>query len=787
MKTIIRNFLSVLRRFKMAAILNLLGLSVAFAAFMFIMMQVGYEMNYNASHSNRDRIMRLEIAQDGKTFQAVINRPMAESIAKNSPHVLKFGLSNPWDGKRRYTVKNDKGESEFYFHAVRVSVEFPEVFDFEILDGTAQSILDPGKILIPESLAKAHFSMTSPVGEQLFFEGGNYTVGGVYRDFPKNDALTNSIYYKIPDDENTHNWGNWNYHIYYLLDDPSSAGIMLDHFTDYLDHESMGFSSREAMLEALSRGAARFTPLSDLYYTNDVTYDTGEHGSKGTTWLLIAIAFVIILIAGINFTNFSTALTPMRIKSINTQKVLGSSNRSLRAALIAEAVGMSLLSFAVALMIVFLSKGTFLERFISSGISIRENINLVLFTGGLSVFSGILAGLYPAFYITSFNPAIVLKGSFGLSPKGKRMRSVLLGFQFIASIALVIGASFIYLQNRYMMRSQFGYDKDRLIVTTCSSKILNARETFVNELKSFGGIEEVGFSDVELSIFDDYMGWGREFNGTDISFKCLPVRPGFLKTIGIEVLEGRDFTEADPLKERGAFIFNQTAKEMYGLELGATLGQEGEIIGFMPDIKFSTLRNLVEPMCFYVWGTNNWGFTQPNAYIRIAAGTDVEKAIRHVHEAQEKFDSYKQDVRYFDEYIQAAYVKERNLSSLITLFSIIAILISVVGVFGLVVFESGHKRKEIGVRRVFGASIRDILVLFNRTYIKLLIICCILAMPLSYYLISRWLAGFAYKTPMFWWVFVCAFLCVSLITLLTVTFQNWRAANENPVNCLRNE
>ncbi|HNY24723.1 MAG TPA: ABC transporter permease, partial [Bacteroidales bacterium] len=288
-------------------------------------------------------------------------------------------------------------------------------------------------------------------------------------------------------------------------------------------------------------------------------------------------------------------------------------------------------------------------------------------------------------------------------------------------------------------------------------------------------------------IFDDYMGWGREFNGTDISFKCLPVRPGFLKTIGIEVLEGRDFTEADPLKERGAFIFNQTAKEMYGLELGATLGQEGEIIGFMPDIKFSTFRNLVEPMCFYVWGTNNWGFTQPNAYIRIAAGTDVEKAIRHVHEAQEKFDSYKQDVRYFDEYIQAAYVKERNLSSLITLFSIIAILISVVGVFGLVVFESGHKRKEIGVRRVFGASIRDILVLFNRTYIKLLIICCILAMPLSYYLISRWLAGFAYKTPMFWWVFVCAFLCVSLITLLTVTFQNWRAANENPVNCLRNE
>ena len=192
------------------------------------------------------------------------------------------------------------------------------------------------------------------------------------------------------------------------------------------------------MIEAFSRGAARFTPLSDLYYTNDVTYDTGEHGSKGTTWLLIAIAFVIILIAGINFTNFSTALTPMRIKSINTQKVLGSSNRSLRAALIAEAVGMSLLSFAVALMIVFLSKGTFLERFISSGISIRENINLVLFTGGLSVFSGILAGLYPAFYITSFNPAIVLKGSFGLSPKGKRMRSVLLGFHLLLEAGLFI-------------------------------------------------------------------------------------------------------------------------------------------------------------------------------------------------------------------------------------------------------------------------------------------------------------------------------------------------------------
>lgn len=621
----------------------------------------------------------------------------------------------------------------------------------------------------------------------FFFEGGNCTIGGVYRDFPKNDVLSNAIYYKISDDENIQNTGNWNYHIYYLLDEPSSAGKILENFMDYMDHESMGFPTREAMLEAYSRGAARLTPLPDLYYTNDVTYDTGEHGSRGTTWLLIAIAFVIILIAGINFTNFSTALAPMRIKSINTQKVLGSSNRSLRAALIAEAVSMSLLSFAVSLIIVFLSKGTFLETIISSGISIKENLNLVISTGALSIVAGILAGLYPAFYMTSFNPAMVLKGSFGLSPKGKKMRSILLGFQFVASIALVIGASFIYLQNRYMMRSPLGYDKDQLIVTTCTPRVLNSRDAFVNELKSFGGIEEVGFSDMELSILDDYMGWGREYKEADINFKCIPVLPGFLKTIGIEVMEGRDFTEADQLPEQGVFIFNQTAKKMFGLELGATLGMDGEVIGFIEDFKFSTFRNEVEPMCFFVWGTRNWGARQPNAYIRIAAGTDVRGAIEHIQKTIGKFDSYKQDVRYFDEYIQTAYVKERNLSSLITLFSIIAILISLVGVFGLVVFESGHKRKEIGVRRVFGATIQDILISFNRTYIKLLFICCILAIPISYYLINRWLAGFAYKTPMYWWVFVCAFLGVCLITLLTVTFQNWRAANENPVNCLRNE
>lgn len=408
----------------------------------------------------------------------------------------------------------------------------------------------------------------------------------------------------------------------------------------------------------------------------------------------------------------------------------------------------------------------------------------------IALLTGLLAGLYPAHYMTSFPPALALKGSFGLSLKGRQLRNVLISVQFIASFTLIIGASFMYLQNYYMQHAPLGYDKDEVIVTNLNATINKSRDALTNQLKAFSGIEEVTYAESLLSSSDQYMGWGRNYRGDNIWYQCLPVDYSFLKVLGVKIVEGRDFRAEDANTRHGAYIFNEKARDAYNLELGSMI-DSAIIVGFMPDVKVASFRTEVVPMAFYIWGTlNDWGtYAQPNyAYIKIKAGSDMRAAISHVRSSLAQFDpEYPFNVRFFDEVMQRLYEKETSLSSLITLFSLIAIFISMVGVFGLVVFDSEYRKKEIGLRKVLGSTTREILILFNKTYVRILCLCFVLAAPMAWYAVYEWLQNFAYRTPMYWWVYLIAFVIVGVTTICTVTFQNWRAANDNPVNSIKTE
>ena len=254
--------------------------------------------------------------------------------------------------------------------------------------------------------------------------------------------------------------------------------------------------------------------------------------------------------------------------------------------------------------------------------------------------------------------------------------------------------------------------------------------------------------------------------------------------MGIEVVEGRDFRQEDTNTKWGAYVFNEAARKKYNLEL---LGMEGGIIGFIPDIKFASFRTAIEPMAFYVPGTE-WDFHPKYAYIKLKAGTDMRAAISHIRTTLAGFDAeFPFEIRFYDEVLQRLYERETALSTLISLFTLLAIFISIVGVFGLVVFDSECRRKEIGIRKVFGASVTGIIVMFNKAYFRILLICFVLAAPLAWYAVNRWLENFAYKTPLYWWVYLLAFVAVGIITVATVTFQNWRVANDNPVNAIKKE
>ncbi|MDL2265937.1 ABC transporter permease [Parabacteroides sp. OttesenSCG-928-G07] len=785
MTTILRNLLSILRRFKMATLLNILGLSVAFAAFIIIMAQIDYDRSFDKFHPDYDKIFRVEITNASAT-QAIVNRPLSELLFASSPHILSGTITNAFGNNLFFSVDNNGTRHSYEEDMLMVSPSYTDVFTFDMVEGTADALKNPGNVLIPLSLSQKLFGDQSAIGQMLLGRGGSLTVGGVYHDFPKNSLVKNYMFFPLPENLNKNNWNNWNYHAYIRVDDAANVPFLFDNFKQNFDPTVLsnggeGFSWEKAGMDI------GFTALPDVHYVTDVLYDSAPKASKQTLIVLFAIAIIIVLIAGINFTNFSTALTPMRIKSINTQKVLGGDQKTIRTSLVLEAILISLVSYLIGLGIIALFNKTSLIALVDAEVSFSAQPVISIGTALLALFTGLLAGLYPAYYMTSFPPALVLKGSFGVSPKGRKMRNTLISVQFIASFALIIGAGFMYLQNYYMQHAPLGYDKDELIVTNINNKINESREAFSNQLKTFAGVEDVTYAEPLLSSSDQYMSWGRDYKGEQINYQCLPVDHSFLKVMNVDIVEGRDFRREDANTKAGAYIFNEKAREMYNLELGAMI-DSAEIVGFMPDVKFASFRTEVVPMAFYLWGTQNWGSSPNYAYIKVKAGSDMRSAMTHVRATLTQFDAeYPFNVRFFDNVLQQLYEKENSLSSLITLFSIIAIFISIVGVFGLVVFDSEYRRKEIGVRKVLGSTTQQILILFNKTYIRILCLCFVLAAPLAYYMVVSWLENFAYKTPLYWWVFLGAFAIVAIVTIATVTFQNYWTANENPVNSIKTE
>lgn len=772
MKTIIRNFLSIFRRFKMATLLNLLGLSVAFAAFIIIMIQVSYSVRFDSTIPEVNNIYRINLEHNGKQIAAT-PRPVGEGFASYSPHVKGIAITNAMYATvfdRFFTVEADSLQQTYAEKMMETTPGYVDLFKPEMIEGNAESLYDPEKVLIPQSIAQRLFKGKPAVGKRIQNEDFVFTVGGVYKDFPKNSSLHNFILAPLAGEPH---WA-LNYETYISIDSSQDADALL---AEYI-------TTIEPMFKSFGFDDARFflTPMKDLHFATTIEFDTVEKTSMAKLWVLISVALVILIIAAINFTNYSIALTPLRIKSVNTQKVMGASGQKLRNSLVVEAILISFLSFILALFLVHLLSLTRITALLSSDLILQDNILLVSIIGLVALLTGLFAGIYPALYATSFAPAVVLKGSFGLSPRGRRLRSSLVGTQFVVSFFLIVAAIFMYIQMHYIQNRYPGYDRDQIIAVTTNKQFAEQYELFAKELQTLPGIEAVGYSESLLASRDFYSSTQVNHNGTSIMFQAMGVDVDFMQTINIPLLEGRYFNKSDMQAEGELFIIlNERARKDYGLQLGEKL--DGlTIIGFMPDINYSSLRREIEPLGFYLNPYRRF------AYIRVKEGTDTYSAMASVEKTLHRLcPGFPFDIRLMDDVSKSTYTGENNLMLLITLFSVLAILLSMVGVFGLVIFESEYKRKEIGIRKVLGSTTKQILEMLNKQYVYLLAICFIIAMPLSWYAISLWLQSFAYKTPMYWWVFALAFLLVATLTSATVTFQSWRVANANPVDSIKTE
>ena len=777
----LRNLLHVIRNFKAAFILNLLGLAVAFTAFMMIMMQVRHEQTFDRCYDGADRIVRLDVRVDGDG-QAIVNRPLARMFAQSSPEIEASCLMQAVSGTQFLQIERNGVWQGYSLDYWDVSPGITEVFGFDMIEGDRKALETPHSAIISESMARRLFGNESAVGK-LIGRDNQMTVTGVYRDFPRNATIRNILYTSMNPKENYDNWGNWNYYCFLKLSESANPEDIIENFRESNPDMDTGNSlwAGNGLVELL------LDPLPELHFKSAGAFDGTPKASRGTVNALIAVGFIILLIAGINFTNFSTALAPMRIKGINTRKVLGSSNLAIRCGIIAEVILVSAVAFLLSVLMLRLAGMSPLSSLLDCDMSLRLNTGIILACAAAAVILGTLSALYPAFYMTSLPPALVLKGSFGLSASGRRLRTVLVEVQFTASFALVIAASFIWLQNRHMLKTPLGFDKDQLIVTDINENISKSGDAFKEDIRKIAGVENVSFSSFTLAAGDFYMTWGREFRGEQISFACLPVDHDFLNTMGISVTEGRNFSAEDEMKENGTYIFNETARRQYDMHAGEDIYGD-EIAGFIPDINFASMRQSITPMAFYMFGKEHWGNPFQAAYIRVSAGSDLRAVRKAVEDCLRSFDpEYPFNVRFYDSILEDTYQKEQRTGSLITLFSLVAIFISIVGVFSLVVFDCEYRRKETAVRKVLGSTGGEIIGMFCRSYLTILAICFVIGAPVAWLAVDKWLESFAYRSPLHWWVFPASFAAVAAVTLLTVIWQSWRTANENPVKNLRSE
>ena len=703
-----------------------------------------------------------------------------------------------------YTRRND-APVKMHLDLMQYSAGGLRALNFEAIEGSLDELSKPATIAISESSAKKYelkigdsISWSDPQGEK-----GAREIVSIYKDFPENSDLgmVNAVY--DMKDNYIDNRSEWSFPYCVKLQNASqkeefekeSKSILLDYFKKLYDGAGETLSD-EDIDEINNEFNIKLIPLSELFYTKELDGKQGRTGNLTTDMTLLAVAVLIILIALINFINFFFALVPARLRSVNTYKIFGVSRTSLIFNFIFESVGLVAIALALAASIVILLLRTSVAGILTSSAVFGDNVPVLAMTVGAAVLTAVLGSIYPAFYITSFQPALVLKGSFSGSASGRRLRTALIGFQFVISMSLIICAMFIKMQHTYLMNYDMGFNKSCLLSGYIPYDVCwygSQNEAFEDKLRSNPQIQDITWADGSI-VSTSRMGWGRDYKGKSINFQCYPVAYNFLKFMGIDIVDGRDFMKSDEVSEGGVMIFNEQAKKDFDVDFvtPAPGHEDGTVTaGICKDFNFRPLQYGRGDFAFYIFGKNRWRDGLHQVYIRTAPGADVQSVIKFVLATVKEMVPYADDELYsldfFDKELGAQYRQESRLSTLISIFTLVAIIISLMGVFGLVLFDTQHRSREIAVRRVMGGSVGDILKMFNAKYIRIVLASFVIAAPLSWWVINRYFSGFAYHTPIHWWVFALSLLIVLAITMLIVTLRSWDAATSNPVDSLKND
>ena len=804
----------LLKRYTTSSLLNILGMAVAFAAVYLITVQVNFDLSYNKGISNARNIYRLEhpnFSEEGY-WDITWPRQLPDDLCKDIPEIEKSATITPtghFNINSVYSRKLDGRIDNIELNLCETEREGLEILGIEVIEGSLDNVIDHYTLVLKESAAK-RFNLS--VGDVLCYgrdaneENATATVVAICKDTPSPSILDGTDGWGgmliAQENENPNNWNN----PYFIqLADGASPDAVVEKMKEALlrtlnvEHEL--YADEETVEQYIKMATPRLNPLTELYFSDDVSTAYHDVGNRSTTYTFVAIAVLIIVIAMINFVNFFFALIPVRIKSINTCKVFGASSFTLRLNFVFETVGLVLVALCGAAAIVGVFMETPLTEYISRSTAIGDNVGIAVAVAALSILAGIIVSIYPAWYITRFSPAMVFSG-FQASAPGRRLRYTLVAVQYFISITLIICSLFIHRQREYMLSYDMGFEKENLLVvdklpaeTVFESFDLEnglsqvRRDAFAERLTQNPAILDVAFANGEL-VTPSRMQWGRNVNGNGIYFNVYPVSWDFLQLMKIDIVDGRDFCSSDEATVNGVYIFNEDAARKVGIKVHDKIPghrSDADVVGICRDFNYRPMQYNIEPFAFYIFGKYPWRVCE-HLYVRTIAGADIPAVKEYIMQTIAEYapsapaDSY--DVTLFDAELEQQYQKEEKLSSLITLFTMLSILISVIGVFGLVLFETQYRRKEIGIRRVHGSSVVSILKMFNIMYLRIVAICSLVAVPVSYLLIDHWSQQFAYRAKMAVWIYLLAVVIVVVITVATVTIRAYKTANENPVDAI---
>lgn len=785
------------RRYRLATLLNLLGLGVAVATFYLFMTQVIYNRTYNHNIHNYEHMYRLEIYGNfGDVWGANVCRPFV-TILKDIPQIKNVTYISPYVNETDVKV----GNRTITVPSINMGKPGIEFFTGKLLSGSSKTCGEGYNVIVNRSTAEKMFGTANAAGKTFEGENGDgskttVTVVGVSEDMPDNCTLPNGVY--ICENESVMNdWSEWSFNVYMLLDDGANPK-KVERAIKLAFMKVNGVSEKdEKRFDKEVNMKFRISPMDDIYFSGVGKQDKGNRNLVGV--LTVASVFVLF-IAMLNLLNFSLSEIPMRMRGINTRRVMGASIGSLRLKMIMENVMFAFVALLIGIVLVIaFQRSETCMKLVSGDIHFSSHMVLAAVMAVSALVVGALSAVVPAFYSTSFTPAMVLKGSFGLSPRGRRLRMAIMAVQFCLAFALTIYIGVMSSQSSYIFNSDYGFNKNEVFYTWLSDEAKAKKDAVRAELKKLPFVESVGFAQNAIGTSDGYMGWGRGDGDHHMVLQVLPCNYEYLRTMQLKIVEGRDFRESD--MKTGAYVLNKTAMAQYKwLVVGDSIGRQSNwgsqsnynIVGVCNNFKLKSMRcdNSNVAVAFVIFGPDmaEWGDRCGQVFVRVAKNQDKIEAKRRIAEVLNRLDgSQKYEMWFLDDDLQQTYVEEFRFISQVKLFAIICIIITIIGVFSLTMFETEYRRKEIAIRKVMGSSIGSVVRLFAMRYALPLVVAFVVAAPVGWWLSNSWLQSFAEHTPIHWWLFPLSFVLVSAVVVITVIIQSWRVATANPVESIKTE